>query len=180
LAPGAELDAARLITVAVYPHGEIFPLGKECLPLDKACHADMSSFRIHVGDIMRIQSTILGVAALLSIGLAGCTTSGNGPSIITPALPAVDAALAVPCQEAAGDKYFMDPERVIAISSSAEGANTIVVMKADVRDAVCTINAKGKVISLVDTTPKSADQIAAEEAKLAAGGALVPEKSKKK
>lgn len=121
--------------------------------------------------------------ATLSILVSACSTSG--PSVpVKPIAPAVDPNLAVPCQEAAGEKYFMDPERVVALSSIVEGTNTVVIMKADVRDAVCTINAKGKVVSVVDTTPKSADQIAAEEAKAAeaaAGGtAEPPAKPKKK
>lgn len=132
---------------------------------------------------------IVSVSAitLLSFALASCTTTGDGrvPVIIKPAVPAVDANIAVPCQEAAGDKYFMDPERVIAISSSLQGGNTAVVMKADVRDALCTVNAKGKVVSLIDTTPKSADQTAADEAKLLAGDPPIaetpaPKKKKKK
>ena len=62
-------------------------------------------------------------------------------------------------------------------------------MKADVRDALCLVSDKGKVISLTDTTPKSANQIAAEEAAAAAKAAGTaepvaeapkPEKKKKK
>ncbi len=135
---------------------------------------------------MRI-STVSSIFLALSVtGLTGCTTTGGGaPISVVPVVPAVDPALAVPCQEAAGDKYFMDPDRVVALSSSVVGANTVVVMKADVRDAACTLNAKGKVVSLVDTTPKSADQIAAEEAKALAGDTPVvetpaPKKKKKK
>lgn len=111
------------------------------------------------------------LCALLCAPLVACSTSGGPsvPSVIKPVVPPVDQAVAVPCQEAAGDKYFMDPERVSAVSTSAQGKNTLVVLKADVRDALCTVNAKGKVVSLVDTTPKSADQTAADEAKLLAG-----------
>jgi hypothetical protein len=133
---------------------------------------------------MRISTISTVFFGLAVTGLAGCSTTGGGPVKVTPVAPSVDAALAVPCQEAAGDKYFMDPDRVVAVSSSSEGANTVVIMKADVRDAVCTLNAKGKVVSLVDTTPKSADQIAAEEAKALAGDqpvieAPAPKKKKK-
>jgi hypothetical protein len=128
-------------------------------------------------------STLL--IALTGVGFAGCTTAPNYvPVSVIPVAPPVDAALVVPCQEAAGDKYFMDPDRVVAISSSPQGGNTVVVMKADVRDAICTLNAKGKVVSLIDTTPKSADQAAAEEAKALAGDKPVVEapviKKKKK
>lgn len=135
---------------------------------------------------MRISIVSSVLSASIGLALSGCTTTGGGvPVTIVPVAPAVDAAIAVPCQEAAGDKYFMDPERVIAIASSTNGANTVVKMKADVRDATCTLNAKGKVISLIDTTPKSADQIAAEEAKALAGDQPVvetpaPKKKKKK
>ncbi len=119
-------------------------------------------------------SVVLGVLSV--VGVSACTTTGgSGP--VVPVLPAVDAALAVPCQEAAGDKYFMDADRVIAVSSNSVGANTEVVMKADTRDALCTLNAKGKVVSIVDTSPKSADQIAAEEAKAAEAAAGGPKKA---
>ncbi len=124
----------------------------------------------------------LAELALVSIIVSACSTSGENIPV-RPIAPAVDPVIAVPCQEAAGEKYFMDPDRVLALSSTNDGANTIVVMKADVRDAVCTINAKGKVVSVVDTTPKSADQLAAEEAKAAAaaGGVVEePVKPKKK
>lgn len=120
--------------------------------------------------------------AIVSILVSACSTTGENVPV-RPIAPAVDPAIAVPCQEAAGEKYFMDPERVVALSSTMEGTSTVVVMKADVRDAVCTINAKGKVVSVVDTTPKSADQIAAEEARAAeaAGGVVEePVKPKKK
>lgn len=115
-------------------------------------------------------SAFMGV--LFVAGLSACSTTGDGPA--TPLRPAVDAALAVPCQEAAGDKYFMDPDRVIALSSNPAGKNSEVYLKVDSRDARCTVNAKGKVVSLVDTSPKSADQMAAEELKAAeaAGGAV--------
>jgi hypothetical protein len=125
---------------------------------------------------MRISTISIVSFSVAVLGLAGCSTTGGGPVKIVPIAPAVDANVAVPCQEAAGDKYFMDPERVVAVSSSNQGGNTVVFMKADVRDAVCTLNAKGKVISLIDTTPKSADQIAAEEAKALAGDQPVVEK----
>ena len=121
----------------------------------------------------------LSAAAFAGAALSGCTTTGGG-ELVKPVVPAVDAALAVPCQEAAGDKYFMDPDRVIAVSSNPAGKNTQVFLKVDTRDALCTLNAKGKVVSLVDTSPKSADQIAAEElkaAEAAAGPAKKPAKT---
>ncbi len=120
-----------------------------------------------------MRSTVSAVVGFVSLaGLSACSTTGDGPAI--PLRPAVDASLAVPCQEAAGDKYFMDPARVIALSSNPAGKNTEVYLKVDSRDARCTVNASGKVLSLVDTSPKSADQMAAEELKAAeaAGGAV--------
>jgi hypothetical protein len=116
--------------------------------------------------------SVLTCLPLLSVfALSACAISG-GSVPVRPIIPAVAAEIAVPCQEAAGDKYFMDPDRIIAVSSSPSGNNTAVVLKADSRDALCTLNSKGKVVSLVDTSPKSADQIAAEAAKAAeaAGG----------
>ncbi len=68
-------------------------------------------------------------------------------------------------------KYFIGPERVTLLGASAQGTSTAVRMKADVRDALCLVSAKGTVISLTDTTPKSANQIAAEEAAAAAKAA---------
>jgi hypothetical protein len=65
-------------------------------------------------------------------------------------------------------KYFIGPERVTLLGASREGGSTAVRMKADVRDALCLVSDKGKVISLTDITPKSANQIAAEEAAAAA------------
>jgi hypothetical protein len=61
-------------------------------------------------------------------------------------------------------KYFIGPERVTLLGASRDGASTAVRMKADVRDALCLVSDAGKVISLTDTTPKSANQLAAEEA----------------
>ena len=127
----------------------------------------------------------LFVSSLLfvSIGLAGCTTSGGGGAVISrPAPVVIDPAVGDPCIEAAMAKYFIGPERVTLLGSSLQGGSTAVTMKADVRDAVCLVSAKGKVISLTDTTPKSANQIAAEEAATlaAAAGPVEPVKVVKK
>jgi hypothetical protein len=146
------------------------------MPLDKNRAPDMcdGSFCSPEGAMRLAVSAVLGVFA--AIGLSGCATSGGGGPVI-PVRPAVDAAVAVPCQEAAGDKYFMDPDRVAAVSSNSVGKSTQVYLKVDTRDALCTVSDKGKVLSLVDTSPKSADQIAAEELKAAeaAGGTIKPE-----
>ena len=118
-----------------------------------------------------MRSAIACLPLLSLFAVSACSTSGGSVPVRT-IVPAVAAEIAVPCQEAAGDKYFMDPDRIIAVSSAPSGNNTAVVLKADSRDALCTLNAKGKVVSLVDTSPKSADQIAAEAANAAetAGG----------
>ncbi len=109
---------------------------------------------------------------LVSIGLAGCTTPSGGGSVMSrPAPVVIDPAVGDPCIEAAMAKYFIGSERVAVLSSSPQGGSTAVTMKADVRDAVCLVSATGKVISLTDTTPKSANQIAAEEAAAAAAAA---------
>jgi hypothetical protein len=145
--------------------------------------------RTHIIEVsMRFSATSFVFAIAATISLSGCETTGpkdgtlvgpvdgsgasrpigglfNGPS--APVLPPVDNDLAVACQEAAGDKYFMDPDLVRAVYSSKDGGNTLVTLKVDTRDALCTLNGKGKVTSVVDTSPKSADQIAAEEQKAA-------------
>jgi hypothetical protein len=153
------------------------------MSLDKKFAPDMcgGSFHSPEGVMRPAVSAFLGVLSLVT--LSGCSTTDGGGSPVIPLRPAVDAALAVPCQEAAGDKYFMDPDRVVAVSSISAGKNTQVYLKVDTRDALCTVSDKGKVVSLVDTSPKSADQIAAEELKAteaAAGGTIKPEPPVKK
>lgn len=88
----------------------------------------------------------------------------------------VDSALAQPCITAAANKYFL-PEKVISAVDSRPGANggTDVVLKVDLRSAVCSVSAKGGVRSVVDTSPKSADQVAAEAA-AANAAAAAPKK----
>jgi hypothetical protein len=146
---------------------------------------------------MRFSAPAVFVILAASLGLSACVTSapvyskmdGTAPAVETaptekkpdagspigglfggapaPMMSHVDNELAVACQEAAGDKYFMDPNLVTAMSSSSDGGNTLVVLKVDSRDALCTLSGKGKVISIVDTSPKSAEQTAAEEQRAA-------------
>lgn len=137
---------------------------------------------------MRISVPAISFVVATALGLSGCVTSGSqegtlvgpaeGPGVSRPigglfsgtpkpVVSQVDNDIAVACQEAAGDKYFMDSGLVTAMSSSKNGGNTVVVLKVDTRDALCTLNAKNKVLSVVDTSPKSADQMAAEEQKAA-------------
>ncbi len=63
-------------------------------------------------------------------------------------------------------------------SRSGGGGNTDVILKVDSRDARCTISANGTVRSVVDTSPMSADQRAANEAaaKAASAPAAAPAK----
>lgn len=119
-----------------------------------------------------MQKLISLVSIITVLALAGCQT--GGAIISRPPPVVVDPALGDPCIEAAMAKYFIDASRVTLLTANPQGGSTAVVMKADVRDAVCLVSAKGKVISLTDTTPKSANQIAAEEAAAAAKAAGAP------
>nr|WP_245581947.1 hypothetical protein [Phyllobacterium phragmitis] len=76
----------------------------------------------------------------------------------------VDPELARPCISAAADKYFLPESVISAVDSRPAGANTAVVLRVDLRDALCTVSSSGTVRSVVDTSPKSADQAAADEA----------------
>ena len=118
---------------------------------------------------------LVAPALFLAIGLGGCQfPAGNGPRLtqfVAPQPVVIDPAVGDPCTEAAMAKYFIGPERVTLLSASPQGGSTAVTMKADSRDAVCLVSAKGTVTSLTDTTPKSANQIAAEEAAAAAKAA---------
>lgn len=94
----------------------------------------------------------------------------------------VDSSLAQPCITAAANKYFL-PERAITAVNSRPGAagGTDVDLKVDLRTAVCQVSANGSVRSVVDTSPKSADQVAAEAAAAQTASATpAPQKSKKK
>ncbi|MGH6762873.1 MAG: hypothetical protein ACRECW_14935 [Phyllobacterium sp.] len=109
-----------------------------------------------------IISTVLPLAAACTI-----SSPGSAPKFIAPIQirPSVPASLADPCAEAAAQKYFMSSDRVVAIDTRPAGAGfTNVVLKVDSRDAVCTISDKGVVRSVIDTSPMSADQAAAEAA----------------
>ncbi|RCS24391.1 hypothetical protein DUT91_08950 [Phyllobacterium salinisoli] len=76
----------------------------------------------------------------------------------------VDPELARPCIAAAADKYFLPESAISAVDSRSAGDNTAVSLKVDLRTALCTVSSSGTVRSVVDTSPKSADQAAAEEA----------------
>lgn len=114
--------------------------------------------------------------------VSGSTGSGFGGFLTGAPVNHVDASLAQPCITAAANKYFL-PEKVITAVDSRPGANggTDVDLKVDLRTATCSLSAKGSVRSVYDTSPKSADQVAAEAAaaKAAAQPAAAPKKSKK-
>lgn len=116
---------------------------------------------------------------LLAPVLAACNTtasssgsksempvSGSGTSgrFLTPK-KRIDPELEEPCVIAAANKYFL-PVRVIRAVDTRAGANggTDVIMQVDLRSAVCQVSAAGIVRNVIDTTPMSADQAAAEAA----------------
>jgi hypothetical protein len=121
-----------------------------------------------------MQKILFTSTIIVALGaLAGCQIpsreGGGSPgfaraSFRAPPPPVIDAEIANPCVEAAMAKYFIDETRVQLLGLSAQGGSNVITMKADTRDAVCTVSAKGKVLSLVDTSPKSENQILAEEA----------------
>jgi len=73
--------------------------------------------------------------------------------------------LANACEIAAANKYYL-PRRVIhAYHATAAQDGTITVkIKADLREAVCNVSASGTIRSVIDVSPKSADQLASEQA----------------
>ena len=121
------------------------------------------------------------IVAGFALSVTGCTTTQNQTtatnSLTTavasnpaPKFPSFTAPtrsvapdLAQACINSAANKYFL-PTRVIkAVDSRKPGdGSTQVILKVDLRDAVCTVSAGGVVKSVIDTSPKSADQIAAE------------------
>lgn len=121
------------------------------------------------------KSSLLVAGVVLAI--SGCTTTKTTTSTdqtTTTASPiaklaslapsrSVDPELAKACANSAANKYFL-PTRVINAVDSRKAADgsTQVILKVDLRDAVCTVSPSGVVKSVVDTSPKSADQIAAE------------------
>ncbi|PWL17705.1 hypothetical protein DKP76_07985 [Falsochrobactrum shanghaiense] len=119
--------------------------------------------------------------AMLASLAAACTTTTQTPTppglseapVTAPTISTrrfiptstVDPALAAPCITTAANKYFL-PERVISAVNSRPGAGggTDVDLQVDLRTAVCQVSANGSVRAVIDTTPKSADQVAAEAA----------------
>lgn len=118
---------------------------------------------------------------------APTTVAAQAPAPVATQMPSfpqfvrsnVAPELANPCITAAANRYYI-PERVITAvdSRSGGGGNTDVILKVDSRDARCSISANGTVRSVVDTSPMSADQRAANEAaaKAPAAPAAAPAK----
>lgn len=109
-------------------------------------------------------------AFIFSAGvLGGCvstTENGSGPTVKPfAAKPTLTTPAAQACINAAANKYYL-PAKVIKATDSAkaqDGSN-VITLKVDLRDARCVISPNGSVRSVVDTSPKSADQIEAEKA----------------
>ena len=118
---------------------------------------------------------------------APTTVAAQAPAPVATQMPSfpqfvrsnVAPELANPCITAAANRYYI-PERVITAvdSRSGGGGNTDVILKVDSRDARCSISANGTVRSVVDTSPMSADQRAANDAasKAPAAPAATPAK----
>ena len=122
---------------------------------------------------MRMPTNLLSRIAPLAIlvPLAACSTTAGQPPMVpmiptfAPIRPPVDSKLADPCIAAAATKYFLAESNIKATDVEPIGGGVNQVrLKADIRDAMCTVTDKGKVRSVVDTMPKSADQAAADEA----------------
>jgi len=84
-----------------------------------------------------------------------------------PSMPKSNVApqLASACEIATANKYYL-PRRVIHAyhATAAQDGTISVKIKADLREAVCSVSASGTIRSVVDVSPKSADQLAAEQA----------------
>ncbi len=109
------------------------------------------------------------------------SSGGSLPSFLSAPVRSVDSSLAQPCIAAAANKYFL-PEKAISAVGSRPGANggTDVDLKVDLRTAVCQVSKGGGVRGVYDTSPKSADQIAAEAAAAKGGDAATAPKKVRK
>lgn len=133
--------------------------------------------------------------AVLAPVLAACNTTGPSSSgskssqmpisqsstsgrFLTP-VKQVDPELSEPCIVAAANKYFL-PVHVIRAVDTRSGASggTDVVMQVDLRSAVCQVSSSGVVRNVIDTTPMSADQAAAEAAAKEKANKAAPAKPK--
>lgn len=118
---------------------------------------------------------------------APTTVAAQAPAPVATQMPSfpqfvrsnVAPELANPCITAAANRYYIPESVITAVDSrSGGGGNTDVILKVDSRDARCSISANGTVRSVVDTSPMSADQRAANEAasKAPAAPAAAPAK----
>lgn len=112
---------------------------------------------------VRITLQSLAVVALLPAAACTTTTGPGGMPVASAPVSTVDPALARPCIDAAAAKYYVMQDRASALSADQKGKVYEVKMKVDTRDALCTVTSKGKVVSVVDTTPMGADQLAADK-----------------
>jgi len=97
------------------------------------------------------------VAAIVPAGCASTNFMGGKPPFDTPS-SFVDPDMAQACVHASANKYYL-PTRVIkAVNSQTDSHGmTQIGMQVDLRHAVCTIDAAGKVRSVVDTAAPDAD-----------------------
>ena len=119
--------------------------------------------------------------------LAACSTTTQSPKAnadvevsstaprfniprFTPAV-SIDPVIEESCIHTAANKYFL-PTSVIRVTNSRprSGGGTDVDLQVDLRTAVCQVSASKNVIAVIDTMPKSADQVAAEAAAAAQSG----------
>lgn len=137
------------------------------------------------------------IVAMLAPLAAACTTTTQSPTAVTNtensasaprfAVPrftpvvSIDPIIAESCINAAANKYFL-PASVIRVVNSRprSGGGTDVDLQVDLRTAVCQVSAGGNVTSVIDTMPKSADQVAAEAAAAKAESAKVAVSNAKK
>lgn len=120
------------------------------------------SVLIVAGLVCTVTGCTSTTATKTTVGSVENVTTSSFPSFTAPTR-SVAPDLAQACINSAANKYFL-PTRVIkAVDSRKPGdGSTQVILKVDLRDAVCTVSASGVVKSVIDTSPKSADQIAAE------------------
>ncbi len=121
-----------------------------------------NSVLIVAGLVCTVTGCTSTTATKTTIASVENATTSRFPSFTAPTR-SVAPDLAQACINSAANKYFL-PTRVIkAVDSRKPGdGSTQVILKVDLRDAVCTVSASGVVKSVIDTSPKSADQIAAE------------------
>lgn len=102
--------------------------------------------------------------------VAACTSTSNkktpsgGFNALAFAVSNINPEKANACIVSAANKYYL-PTRVIKAVDTKKSVDgtTQVILKVDVRDAVCIVGPSGNVRSVIDTTAKSAEQALAEK-----------------